>query len=96
MDNRDPELGRFRRAREAPCGPGGEFKPNNDVFDERRRLENLPFKSLTEYLDAFLSTCSDIMTLKNDEIVYFLWRRLQGKYRKVVEAHLEVGDHDVV
>jgi len=67
------------------------FKSKSSALAERKKLESIPFKGLLSFLNDFLSTAANLVVLKEDEILFFLYRRLEGKYARAVEAKLEAG-----
>ena len=73
-----------------------KFKAKSSAFAERKRLDEIPFKGLLTFLNDFMSVAAYVEALNPEEVGYFLFRRLQGKYARAVEAKLEAGETDLL
>ena len=71
------------------------FKRANSKLADRKRLEEVPFKSLDDFLHQFMSAAAYV-DLDPEEVAFFLLRRLQGKYARAVEAKLEAGETNLM
>jgi len=71
------------------------FKRANSKLADRKRLNEVPFKSLEEFLHLFMSAAAYV-DLDPEEVAFFLFRRLQGKYARAVEAKLEAGETNLM
>jgi len=85
----------FKKAEDLLKALEEEYKAPIASWDERKRLNEVPFKSLGEFLDDYLSCAANCKSASEEDVAFILYTRLQGKYAQIVNDTFTKGTKDI-